>query len=247
MSADLIIIVPTRSRPMHVQRVVQAWLDTDAFYGAELVFVIDQDDPSRDDYIDAFATAADMIPDELMQRRAMTWMSAGVWRPLVPKLNRAAQHLNAMQRPYALGFAGDDHRPRTSGWARMYVQALRDGAGIVYGDDGYQHENLPTEWAMRADIVQALGRMIPADVEHLFCDNSIRDLGQATGLLRYLPEVSIEHLHPAAGKGEPDEQYRRVNGSDQWRRDRRAYREWRRSGLPADAAVVTALRKGETP
>jgi hypothetical protein len=246
--SDLIVIVPTRSRPMHVQRVVQAWLDTDAFHAAELCFVIDEDDPARDAYLEAFEAAADVIPGELMQRRAMTWMLAGTWRPLVPKLNGAAVYLRVTQRPYALGFAGDDHVPRTPGWARMYVQALRDGAGIVYGDDGYQHENLPTEWAMRTDIVNALGRMVPAPVDHLYCDNSIKDLGQATGLLRYLPEVNIEHLHPVAGKTETDAQYERVNGNDQYRRDRRAYREWHRAGgLLADAATVTALRKGETP
>lgn len=243
-SPDLITIVPTRSRPFHVKRVVDAWVDTSAFSdGAELVFVIDVDDPAFEAYKQELAASAASIP---FDRQVMSWIPVNEWRPLVPKLNAAACHLDVARRPFALGFAGDDHVPRTRGWARAYVDALRSGAGIVYGDDGFQHDNLPTEWAMRAEIVTALGRMIPAPVEHLYCDNSIRDLGRATGLLRYLPEVTIEHMHPVAGKGDSDEQYDRVNGQVQYRTDRRAYREWKRYGLINDVARINDLHPGET-
>lgn len=239
MSPELIVIVPTRSRPMHVQRIVQAWNDTDAFeHGAELRFVIDEDDPAYGDYREAYASHCagnGQISLDVISR----------WMPLVPKLNTAAVEAVELA-PLAVGFAGDDHLPRTPGWVRIYLGALRAGAGIVHGDDGYQHGNLPTEWAMRADIIEALGRMIPAPVEHLYCDNSVKDLGLATGSLRYLPEVSIEHLHPVAGKADSDEQYERVNSRRQFRGDRQAYREWVSSGLAADAAVVNHLRKGET-
>lgn len=237
---ELITIVPTRSRPHHVQRVVRAWEDTHAFDdGAELHFVVDMDDERYDEY-------EDLLADVDLNR--ITWSSIGRWKPLVPKLNDAAMRLLTWPEiTFALGFAGDDHVPRTDHWVATYVAALRDGAGIVYGDDGYQHEKIPTEWAMRADIVGALERMVPAPVDHLYCDNAIRDLGEATGLLRYLPEVSIEHLNPYAdGKAPMDEQYARVNGAEQYRNDRPAYRQWRRNGLAEDAATVNALRKGET-
>lgn len=225
---------------MHVQRIVHAWHHTGAFTeGAQLHFVIDGDDPAYDAYEE------NIEQERLSALSNISYSVLGAWRPLVPKLNGAAVDLLAW-RPYALGFAGDDHVPRTGGWAGKYVAALRDGAGIVYGDDGYQHENLPTEWTMRASIVRALGRMVPAPVEHLYCDNSIQDLGQATGSLRYLPEVNIEHLNPYAhGKAAMDEQYERVNSRQQYRTDRPAYRAWRRAGLPADAAVVTDALKGE--
>jgi hypothetical protein len=222
-----------------VKRVIDAWDATGAFDdGAELMFVTDRDDPEQAAYEGA-------IEPRLGVRGArgagaITRLELPAWQALVPKLNRAAMFVAGA---FAVGFAGDDHRPRTRGWARAYLDALRAGAGIVHGDDGYQHENLPTEWAMRGDIVRALGRMIPAPVAHLYCDNSIRDLGRATGLLRYLPDVSIEHMHPAAGKATSDEQYERVNGSEQYRADRRAYREWTRHGLAED--VLTINRMGE--
>jgi hypothetical protein len=243
-SPELITIVPTRSRPFNVRRVVDAWVDTAAFAdGAELVFVIDVDDPAFEAYKQELTAAAAAIPFE---RQVMTWLPAAEWRPLVPKLNRMATYLTETRKPFALGFAGDDHVPRTRGWARAYVDELRDGAGIVYGDDGFQHENIPTEWAMRTEIVTTLGRMVPAPVQHLYCDNAIRDLGKATDLLRYLPHVSIEHMHPVASKAPSDEQYDRVNGQAQYRTDRRAYRDWKRHGLLLDMVAVNDLHLGET-
>lgn len=242
--SELIVIVPTRSRPFHVKRVVDAWIETAAFAdGAELAFILDADDPAHAAYVEQLEAAAATIPNE---RRVMEWFTAGMWRPLVPKLNDAANYLRVTRKPFALGFAGDDHVPRTRGWARRYIETLRAGAGIVYGDDGYQHERIPTEWAVRADIVAALTRMVPAPVEHLYCDNSMKDLGEATGLLRYLPEVVIEHMHPVARKAPSDEQYDRVNSPEQFRGDRAAYREWKRHGLAADAAVINDLTRGET-
>lgn len=245
MQPKLITIVPTRSRPFHVKRVVDAWIETGAFnHGAELCFVLDADDPAYDAYCEQLTFAASSIPNE---RRVMTWMSQGQWRPLVPKLNIAADYLRVTQEPFALGFAGDDHVPRSYGWAdRVLRELLSDGVGIVYGDDGYQGENLATEWSMRTSIVKALdGKMVPAPVEHLYCDNAIMELGREAGILRYLPDVKIEHMHPVAGKAEGDAQYERVNSRDQYRNDRPAYRRWRRDDLAGVAATVRALFEGE--
>jgi hypothetical protein len=235
VSAALTVIVPTRSRPEAVPRVMQAWADTNAYAeGAELLFVIDHDDPQREKYADVFAHAT---PGD--------WRVASIpqWLPLVPKLNAFAVH-RARFSDAAIGFAGDDHLPRTRGWVRAYLDTLRElGTGIVYGDDGYQHENLPTQWAMTSDIVRELGAMVPAPVEHLYCDNAIRDLGREADCLSYLPEVLIEHMHPAAGKAENDDQYARVNSRRQYRGDRAGYQEWRRTSLFGQAWRVKKLRE----
>jgi hypothetical protein len=142
-----------------------------------------------------------------------------------------------------IAFMGDDHLPRTEHWPSMLLAELGQArTGIVYGRDGIQNERLPTWWAMTPDIVRTLGRMVPADVEHLYCDNAIKDLGQAADCLRYLPDVLIEHMHPVAGKAPMDAGYARVNAHGQYERDRRAYEAWRANDLARQATTVRAAR-----
>lgn len=241
VSAELIVVVPTRSRPHNVAPLVEAFRETGApSDGAELVFVIDRDDPLFEQYFDALGA---VVGNE---RRDVTWLDASHHEQLVPKLNKAANYLRVTRRPFALGFMGDDHRPRTSGWAAQYVAELRDmGAGIVSCPDGYRPDDLPTQWAVTADIVETLGgRMVPAPVEHLYCDDAIRDLGNAAGCYRFRLDLLVDHLNPYAGKRAPmDAQYQRVNDRQQFLTDGRSYRTWKRNGgLAADAELVRALR-----
>lgn len=234
--ADLLVIVPTRGRADNAARVLAAWDATSAWDCADLALAVDRDDPAIDDYRRLAAGPAG--------RGFWVLAEQPGWQPMVAKLNATAA-VHCAGGYWALGFAGDDHLPRTPGWAGRYLAALRElGTGIVYGDDGLQGRRLPTQWAMTADIVRALGRMVPAPVEHLYCDNAIKDLGQATGCLRYLPDVLIEHMHPLAGKAPSDAGYRRVNSGGQYARDAAAYREWRDGRLADDARAVRALLPG---
>lgn len=229
--SDLLVIVPSRGRPESVARVTQAWVDTGAYERAELVFVVDADDPQHARYWDG-------PPPGLVQ-----FVTVDRWQPLVPKLNEAAAFA-ADKGWFALAFMGDDHLPRTPGWAGRYLDELHDlGTGIVFGDDGIQGQRLPTQWAMTSDIIRALGRMVPAPVEHLYCDNAVKDLGEAARCLRYLPDVLIEHMHPIAGKAAVDAGYRRVNRPEQYRRDRIMYQSWAAGCLNDDAQTVRSLRE----
>lgn len=235
----LLVIIPTRGRPEAVDKVMNAWQDTGAFQVAEPLWLWDADDPRAGGYMDRLIHWAPM----LRERRISAWM------PMVHKLDLLAAEYARDGNHRHIGFAGDDHLPRTHGWAQDMAWALDwMGTGIVYPDDGYQHERLASSWAMTADIVRALGRMVPAPVEHLYCDNSIMDLGQAIGRLQYLPDVLVEHMHPVAGKVETDEQYERVNGREQYAKDRPAYKAWRnRGGLQQCAEIVNRMcLKGDT-
>jgi hypothetical protein len=222
----MLIIVPTRSRPENVAKVVEAWESTGAFDdGAELCFAHDQDDPKYPEYFEIFSTL------DVPRRRAFSYL-VPTWKPMVHKLDQAARTyaVRFEGRHFAIGFAGDDHLPRTRGWAGRYMAALAEmGTGIVSCPDGYRSDDLPTQWAMTADIVRALGRMVPAPVEHLYCDNAIRDLGKAAGCWRWLDDVLIEHMHPLSKTSGTawDDQYRRVNREEQFMRDSAAYETWK--------------------
>ncbi len=241
---DLAIIVPTRGRPGNVRKVIDAWDFTNAWDHADLVLAVDADDPEIQGYqdlVDEFWQAT----GEEASDTALSLVEIPVWMPMVHKLNAVARQVADKYR--ALGFAGDDHLPRTIGWAARYLKVLGElGTGMVYGDDGYQGAKLSTEWAVTSDVVRSLHRMVPADVEHMYCDNAMMDLFGGAGAMRHLPEIRIEHMHPVAGKAETDAQYQRVNHRDQFGKDRRAYEHWKRDILPSQIGTVRALR-GDRP
>lgn len=232
MSAPLAILVPTRARPWSVARMHEAWRNTGAGEVADLIWLVDADDPEFPEYAVQFLAR---LPEWAL---ALTMPE---WHPMVRKLDIAAV---AVATDYeAVGFMGDDHVPRSTEWAHRYLAELRRlETGIVYGNDLLQRDKLPTQWAMTSNIVHALGRMVPAPVDHLFCDNSILALGRALRRISYLGDVIVEHCHPLAGKAEPDPQYERVNSDAQNQTDRRAYMTWLSSphGLAADVEVIRA-------
>jgi predicted O-methyltransferase YrrM len=236
----LAVIVPTRGRPENIRKVIAAWGDTNAWDCADLILAVDGDDPERDGY------------QEFVKPQGQIWAyEMNEWMPMVTKLNWAAQNVALAGKHFAIAFAGDDHLPRTPGWAAAYLAALRElGTDMVYGDDGYQGAKLSTEWAVTADAVRALGRMVPAPVDHLYCDNAMMDLFGGAGALRHLPEVRIEHMHPAAGKATSDAQYDRVNGREQYAGDRRKYEIWKSTNGPSRLAsqieIIRRLR-GDRP
>lgn len=240
---ELVILVPTRGRPENIRKVISAWDFTNAWDKADLVLIADADDPEIQGYRDVVALTVHPDTEEPLIRL----VEMAVWMPMVHKLNMVAKDVaegwGTEAPPFALGFAGDDHLPQTIGWAERYLTVLHElGSGMVYGDDKYQGRKLSTEWAVTSDVVRRLGRMVPAPVEHMYCDNSMMDLFNGAGALRHLAEVTIEHMHPIAGKGQTDAQYQRVNHRDQFRADRLAYEAWKRTGLAADVAAVRALR-----
>lgn len=234
--AGLLVIVPSRGRPESVARVTEAWRQTDAYPDASLVFAVDADDPRYSEYLDQD------LPETGHLQVSFVWTPT--WKPMVHKLNEGALAAATAGGWAGIAFMGDDHLPRTKHWPAMLLAALDQlGTGIVYGRDGFQNKALPTWWAMTPDIIRALGRMVPADVEHLFCDNSIKDLGDRAGCLRYLPDVLIEHMHPIIGKAPTDAGYERVNAPEQRGRDLAAYEQWRTAQWPMDAGIVRTVRE----
>ena len=230
--SNLAVVVPTKSRPQNVDPILQAWWVTGGFDAADLWFVYDYDDPQRRAYQGKFAGRAEVRV-----------ISIPEWKPLVPKLNDAALSLVRNHGYKHVAFMGDDHLPRSQRWAHMLVERHETAKrpSIVYGPDGFQNENLPTWWSMDGRIVDALNGMVPAPVQHLFCDNAVKALGERAGCLIYDERIEVEHMHPFAQKGRFDNQYQRVNRPEQYDRDGRAFDAWMRDGWQRDATLVQSL------
>jgi hypothetical protein len=136
---------------------------------------------------------------------------------------------------------GDDHRPRTVGWDQRFCECLSGGTGIVYGNDLLQSEAMATAVAMTSNIVTALGYMAPTEMKHLCVDVVWKDWGVAIDRLTYLPDVVLEHLHPANGKAPMDAGYVDANSTERVQEDNAAYHRYRTGRFDADVVKLKAL------
>jgi hypothetical protein len=223
---DLLILCPTRGRPAAAKEAHESFLATKVREGSEIMFVVDDDDPTRVEY-------------ESERFLHLTLPSPG---NMVTALNEAA--LWAMDRfhPKYLGFIGDDHRFRTIGWDRAFADLLEArGGGMVYGNDLFRPDgDIPTQIVMSASIVAALGWMGLPGCTHLYIDNAWQALGDGLGKLYYMPDVVIEHLHPAAGKADWDEGHRRVNAQEVYDHDGQVFADWMEASFARDLELARA-------
>lgn len=230
--ADLAVITPTRGRPERFADLVKA-VHATAALDVHVWAGIDYDDPS--DYYEA---CKDLPGEDLVVPYRGVRRSLSGWTNFL-----AEQALGSRNPPRYLASLGDDHRPKTPRWDRKLVDAIEamDGPGIAYGNDLYQGPNMPTAWVVSAELVRAVGWMMLPTCEHLYVDAAVLELGRAADRIVYRPDVVIEHLHPYAGKAQMDDSYRESNSRDRYAADQRAFEEWKRDGLEADAVKVRAL------
>lgn len=224
----LTVIVPTRGRPNRALQLLNTIVDTRQIHDTNVVFSVDSDDPE----LDLYHAVAEMRPD-----MARVDVVKGGW--MVAALNETAARVVLDPEVSAVGFLGDDHRPRTNGWDASYLSALRVlGAGIVFGNDLLQFDFVPTQCAMSADIVRRLGWMCHPSLKHMYVDTLWRDMAKPVGKLVYLPDVIVEHLHYINNKSTMDEGYERVNHPDVYRDDEQAFQNLHATGVVRSASEV---------
>lgn len=215
----VIVVVPSRGRPDNIAELIQSFYDT-CVTNVKLWVCVDNDDEFVQDYSRAIHDApvgyAYLMLDEPSR--------------IGPILNRVMP--KAAEQSDVVAFMGDDHRPRTRAWDQLYVNNLRGmGTGVVYGNDLHQGPHIPTQVAMTSNIVKATGHFVPEGAKHLYLDNAWADIGRATKL-RYLPDVVVEHMHPAAGKAQWDEGYATNNSAETYSEDEAIYLDWKANILP---------------
>jgi hypothetical protein len=215
----MVVLVPSRTRPANIARLMQAWTDTEAT--AALVVLVDDDDPELDGY------KALNLPSLIVGKR----------QRIGPLLNDWAPHF-AVDAD-VVGFMGDDHCPRTVGWDQRILEASTPWT-VVYGDDLFQGENIPTAVFMGSALIRELGYFNPPGCVHLFLDNAWKLYGTYLDTLTYLDDVVIEHVHYMAGKSAEDDLYREVNAPSMYEHDGRAYTEWANHQAAIDLDRVKA-------
>jgi len=234
MSSYFTVIVPSKGRPQSVKQFMEAFMDTKTDVRTRVAWAIDEDDPTFDDYL-----------YELESYFEYEKFTVPSWMPMVPKLNLAASFY--AETSDFIGFMGDDHRPRTLGWDSKYIEAMNSqqdsyGSGMVYGDDLIWGSALPTQIAMTSNIVKKLEYMVHPSLSHMFCDDFWRDLGRKAHILKYLPDVIVEHVHPLVGKAETDETYQ--SSAKYMTTDKVAYEFYLQTQFNSDVIKIKELRNG---
>lgn len=219
----LLTIVPTRNRVENALELMDVWYNTTHESDSGLLFVVGTEDPRLEEYKQKIRNSHLLIFPE---------------RGLVKALNYAVS-CGYADKYEALGFMGDDHRPRTYGWDSAYLGSLRElGYGYVYGNDLLMGERIPTQVAISSSIVRSLGFFGPPGFTHLNVDLTWKDMGEALGKLSYLPDVIIEHMHPANGKAENDSGYKWANSAFMVKHDGIEYERWKREDFRSQVHQV---------
>lgn len=213
-------MVPTRGRRAQCERLLESFTETSTC--ADIVFITD--------------------PDDQETYEGVQWGDAlcGMLEPrayLSGKLNQTAIAL--IDDYDVLMWCADDHVFRTRDWDKIMLAALADmgGSGWAYPDDK-RRSDVPEIWMCSSDIVRTLGWFANPALQHYYLDNTTAEIGKRTGLIRYCPEVVIEHLHySVSAETERDETYSQTEdkfgGSDLV-----AYQYWRENDLPAAISLV---------
>lgn len=226
MGEGLITLVPTRNRVENALELLEVFYDKSTEDSSGLLFVVGTEDPRLDEYLE-------YIPENHL----LIFRDRG----LVKALNYAAPLY--WDEYEAIGFMGDDHRPRTTGWDSAYLDELRElGSGYVYGNDLLMGERIPTQVAISSTIIKALGFFGPPRFWHLYVDNTWKDMGTGLGRIKYLPGVVVEHMHFTNGKSKEDSGYKHVNSEITVKHDWQEYCRWFLEDYPTELdRVDTAL------
>lgn len=218
----MILLVPSRGRPDRAALMADSALRT-ASGDVQVVLIVDDDDPQRDEYL---ALGADGPTVMVMPERIGYTAS----------LNAVARDLWDVDT--ILGAFGDDVLFRTIGWDD-HVRLALSTPGIAFGDDLIHGRNHPSAVWMSSEIARALGWLALPATSHQWADDGWKRLGNELGLLRFVPEVIVEHMHPAVDKAAWDDTYRAVFDDARAASDFEGYSEWIDSGgMAADAAKV---------
>lgn len=216
-------LCPTRGRPAAARETLSSFRETQRDPGSRLVFVVDADDPELEAYRAIPGGEVHVVPAEGTMGRALA---------------RAGRDRALLGSATSVGMVGDDNRFRSPGWDLILDGWLQAEGGIAYGDDGFQHERLPTSWWVSRSLVDAFGIVYP-ELRHYWMDNWWLELGRGAGAIRYFPDVSIEHLHPLAGKASHDSIYAR--GEANGRGDQERFRHWMARDRKRDVARAVAI------
>lgn len=217
------VLVPSRGRPDRAALMAQSVIETSGGR-VSIVLIVDADDPELEAYRAGLPKGAALVvlPERVGYTASLNAVAGDVWDDFD-----------------VLGAFGDDVLFRSFGWDQRVAETLAEPS-IAYGDDLIHGRNHPSAVFMSSAIAKALGWLALPATTHQWADDGWKRLGQELGVLRYMSDVVVEHLHPAVHKAEWDATYESVFEADRAKRDYEGFTAWAETDLAGDAAKVRA-------
>lgn len=129
----------------------------------------------------------------------------------------------------------DDQVIQTKGWDKILLNRLNKlkkesghGLHILHWRDGINDNKLCQSFVTK-EMKELLGSYYPRRyMKHLYTDNMYYFIGTQCGLLNYVPEVYIEHLHVCKDRTLIDNNYLKTQNKQAYERDSQLYVKWLR-------------------
>lgn len=199
----MVWILPSRSRPHNVARLIAAYKQTSATTPVWLR--TDYDDPLL-----ALYHSLELPPG--------WWTQTGDRVPLSEIYNAA---FNAKRQRAWFGVIADDVVPETPEWDTRLIEAAGfDGMAVPSGS----HNPVATpHFVLGGGLVRSVGWLALPGLDRLYIDTVWRTIAVKRGTLRRVPEVRLTHHHFSNGLARMDSIYRKRH-KDQ---DRAIFSAWK--------------------
>ena len=119
------------------------------------------------------------------------------------------------------GFLADDVVPETPNWDRLLIEAAGKDA-LAFGDDGINGAAFATHFVLGGDLVRSVGWLALLGLDRIYIDTVWNDIARRRGVLRFLSEVKLPHLHFSNRRALRDKTYKKYNKA----RDKSIYEAW---------------------
>lgn len=196
---SITVVLPSRGRPAAAQAAVESVLTTRRLPDTRVHVVLDSADPA----LGGYEFSGDGVEVTSCEGN------------MIVRTNSVAMTV-AYSPVTIVGWMADDNRMRTPGWDERVTETLaRPNVLFTNLNDLFWSEKFPNDKPVntfiRTTVVRALGWFANPAQRHHYMDDTWRLLGYSTDSMVYLPDVICEHMHPAIGKGQSDEQYRAID------------------------------------
>ena len=202
-------MLPSRGRSQNIHRLIDAYDKTDATTPVWLR--LDDDDPNQEYHHENWTV-------EIGPRLPLSEIYAEVYRKFPDSK--------------FFGFIADDVVPITPHWdIRLIEAAGHDGMAVPAGGDstgGCPH------FVLGGDLVRSVGWLALPGLNRLYIDTVWHDIAEKRGVLRYMPEIVLEHHHFSNRLALFDATYKKSSIIKE--NDKRLYERWL-----ADTIVKTSM------